>query len=118
MSEVYAYSYINNAETERATESSKGRASGGGWLMAIAMTLAKIADSMGERLLDKAKDIDTLQKMQKDQDDPGLKLDGKGLTELNAEMQVLQQQLSQMVQALNTIVKAIGEGNRDLARKQ
>ncbi|NZA26794.1 hypothetical protein H0E84_10400 [Luteimonas sp. SJ-92] len=116
-SEVWSFSYVGTVQAERAAEAkSAAGAKGGGWLLAIALTLGKIADAMGERLLAKAQDIDTLQKMQKD--DPDATLGGKGLTELNAEMQVLQQQLSQMIQALNTIVKALGEGNRDLARKQ
>ena len=116
MTELFTYSYVNSAETERAAEAKSNLGNGGGWLRAIALALGKIADAMGERMLEMARQIDTLQKMQKE--DPNAKIDGKGLTELNAEMQVLGQQLGQMLQMLATIVKTIGEGNKDIARKQ
>ena len=114
----YSYSFVSTAETDRATEAQTARAGkGGGWLLAIALALGKIADAMGNRMLELAKQIDTLQKEQKDNPDatgPG----GEGLTELNAKLQVLGQQLGQMLQMLATIVKTIGEGNKDIARKQ
>jgi len=112
----YNYSFNQAAETDRAAEAKSNLGNGGGWLRAIALALGKIADAMGERMLDLARDIDTLQKQQKD--NPDATIDGKGLTELNAELQVLGQQLGQMLQMLATIVKTIGEGNKDIARKQ
>ncbi|MGH8033279.1 MAG: hypothetical protein ACREO8_13215 [Luteimonas sp.] len=114
--EGYNFSYVGTAETERTVEARSSLGNGGGWLRAIALVLGKIADSMGERMLDLAKQIDTLQRQQ--QDNPDATVGGKGLTELNAELQVLGQQLGQMLQTMATIVKTIGEGNKDLARKQ
>lgn len=118
----FQFSYANNTESERANEAQMARGgkggvngSGGGWLMAIGTALGKIADSMGERMLDMAKQVDTLTKMQKD--DPGATLNGKGLTELNTELQVLSQQLGQMLQISSSIIKTIGEGNKDISRK-
>ncbi|MCL1636179.1 hypothetical protein M2650_16280 [Luteimonas sp. SX5] len=116
MSDLFVASYVSAAETERAAEAKSNLGNGGGWLRAIALALGKIADAMGERMLDMARDIDTLQRKQKD--DPNATIDGKGLTELNAELQVLGQQLGQMLQMLATIVKTIGEGNKDISRKQ
>lgn len=116
MSDLFVASYVSAAETERAAEAKSNLGNGGGWLRAIALALGKIADAMGERMLDMARDIDTLQRQQKD--NPDATIDGKGLTELNAELQVLGQQLGQMLQMLATIVKTIGEGNKDISRKQ
>jgi len=114
--EVFNYSFVSTAENDRASEAKSALGNGGGWLRAIALALGKIADAMGERMLELARQIDTLQKQQ--QDNPDATIDGKGLTELNAELQVLGQQLGQMLQQLATIVKTIGEGNKDIARKQ
>lgn len=116
----YTVSFASTVSDTQAAEAQNARAGkGGGWLLAIAVALGTIADNMGERMLEKAQDIDTLQKEQADQKDQGLKNeDGKGLSELNAELQVLGQQLGQMLQMMATIIKTIGEGNKDLARKQ
>lgn len=120
MSDTYiGNNYIQSVETERSAEAQSARAGkGGGWLLAIALTLGKIADAMGERMLKLAEKIDTLQAEQ--EKNPGAKdaETGDGLTELNAKLQVLGQQLGQMLQMLATIVKTIGEGNKDIARKQ
>jgi hypothetical protein len=116
MSVEFNFSYVASVETERAAEAKSSLGNGGGWLRAIALALGKIADSMGERMLGLAKQIDTLQREQ--ESNPDATVDGKGLTELNAELQVLGQQLGQMLQMMATIVKTIGEGNKDLARKQ
>lgn len=117
----FTFSFNNSAEVERTNEARNARAGGqggGGWLLAIALTLGKIADAMGERMLGLAEKIDALQAKQ--EEDPGATdpATGDGLTELNAKLQVLGQQLGQMLQMLATIVKTIGEGNKDIARKQ
>jgi DNA anti-recombination protein RmuC len=117
----FTFSFNQSAEVERTNEARNARAGGaqgGGWLMAIALTLGKIADAMGERMLKLAEKIDALQ--EKQEKDPSAKdpETGDGLTELNAKLQVLGQQLGQMLQMLATIVKTIGEGNKDIARKQ
>jgi hypothetical protein len=130
MTEVFRADYNASVEVERSATNTTARASGaggGGWLLAIALTLGKIADAMGERMLKLAERIDTLQAAQ--EDNPKATIDangtvdnegksGDGLTELNARLQVLGQQLGQMLQMLATIVKTIGEGNKDIARKQ
>ena len=118
---TYRADYNASVEVDRAVESQNARtggAGGGGWLLAIALTLGKIADAMGERMLRLAEKIDALQAKQ--EEDPGATdpESGDGLTELNAKLQVLGQQLGQMLQMLATIVKTIGEGNKDIARKQ
>lgn len=115
----YTVTYASTVSDTQAAEAKSSLGKGGGWLLAIALALGKIADGMGERMLDKAKEIDTLQQKQAKEDDQSLTSDsGKGLSELNAELQVLGQQLGQMLQMMATIVKTIGEGNKDLARKQ
>ena len=86
-------------------------------MLAIALALGKIADSMGENMLDLAKQIDTLQRAQVD-NPKATAADGSGLSELNARLTTLGQQLGQMLQAMSTIIKTLGEGNKDLARKQ
>ena len=121
-SDINAFS--NVAQNERAAEAQNARANkgGGGWLLAIAMALGKIADSMGERMLTLADKIDALQAKQSQAQADGKAIakepEGQGLTALNAQLQVLGQQLGQMLQMLSTIVKTIGEGNKDIARKQ
>lgn len=117
----FNFSFNGTAQNERAAEAQNARAggaNGGGWLLAIALTLGKIADSMGERMLGLAEKIDTLQAKQADDPKAVDAETGDGLTELNAQLQVLGQQLGQMLQMLSTVVKTIGEGNKDLARKQ
>ena len=128
----FNFSFVNTAEGERANEAQSARAgksggvggTGGGWLLAIALTIGKIADAMGERMLKLAEKIDALQEQQSKLDAKGKgetardPESGDGLTELNARLQVLGQQLGQMLQMLATIVKTIGEGNKDIARKQ
>lgn len=117
----FNFSFNGTAQNERASEAQNARAggsNGGGWLLAIALTIGKIADSMGERMLGLAEKIDTLQAKQAEDPKAVDEATGDGLTELNAQLQVLGQQLGQMLQMLSTIVKTIGEGNKDLARKQ
>lgn len=130
MSVEFNFNFNNTAEAERTNEAQLSRAgggsgsTGGGWLLAIALTLGKIADAMGERMLKMAEKIDALQEKQAKMDAAGKgetatdPETGDGLTELNARLQVLGQQLGQMLQMLATIVKTIGEGNKDIARKQ
>ena len=60
--DMNTFSYVNNSEIDRAAEANLSRAKGGGWMLAIALALGKIADSMGENMLDLAKQIDTLQR--------------------------------------------------------
>lgn len=117
----FTFSYNQSVEVERTAEARNARAGGaqgGGWLMAIALTLGKIADAMGERMLQLAEKIDALQAAQENDPSATDPETGDGLTELNAKLQVLGQQLGQMLQMLATIVKTIGEGNKDIARKQ
>jgi len=117
----FTFSFNQSAEVERSVEARNARtggAQGGGWLLAIALTLGKIADAMGERMLRLAEKIDALQAKQEDDPSAVDPESGDGLTELNARLQVLGQQLGQMLQMLATIVKTIGEGNKDIARKQ
>lgn len=115
--EGYTFSYVQSAEIDRAAEANLSRAKGGGWLLAIALALGKIADSMGENMLDLASQIDALQRRQVD-DPKATAPDGSGLSELNARLTTMGQQLGQHLQAMSTIIKTIGEGNKDLARKQ
>lgn len=115
--DMNTFSYVNNSEIDRNAEANLSRAKGGGWMLAIALALGKIADSMGENMLDLAKQIDTLQRAQVD-NPKATAADGSGLSELNARLTTLGQQLGQMLQAMSTIVKTLGEGNKDLARKQ
>jgi hypothetical protein len=117
----FTFSYNQSVEVERTNEARNARtggAQGGGWLMAIALTLGKIADAMGERMLKLAEKIDALQAAQENDPSATDPETGDGLTELNAKLQVLGHQLGQMLQMLATIVKTIGEGNKDIARKQ
>lgn len=120
MSEIsgFTFSYVQNAEMERASEAEGLKSGSGSWMMAIALALGKMADSMGERLMELASRIDSLQERQHNADDPTLKDNGKGITELNAMMQTQAQQLQMHLQAMSTIIKSIGEGNTQIARKQ
>jgi hypothetical protein len=114
-------SYENVSATKRTAESksaAKGGA-GGGWMMALAMTLGNMADKMGEQVAATAKKIDaaTDAKFAEGKSNDG-QSGSHGISALNAEMQVQTQLLSMFMGAVSNIIKTIGEGNAGLSRKQ
>ena len=86
-------------------------AKGGSWLDVLAMILGKIADKMGENLVKMAQAIDTEQQRVADGGE------NSKLTELNAKMNAYSQTMNMFMQAVSNIIKSIGEGNTQIARK-
>ncbi len=86
-------------------------AKGGSWLVVLAMILGKIADKMGENLVKMAQAIDTEQQRVADGGE------NSKLTELNAKMNAYSQTMNMFMQAVSNIIKSIGEGNTQIARK-
>ncbi|MDH5834473.1 hypothetical protein [Luteimonas kalidii] len=86
-------------------------AKGGSWLVVLAMILGKIADKMGENLVKMAQAIDTEQQRVSDGGE------NSQLTELNAKMNAYSQTMNMFMQATSNIIKSLGEGNTQIARK-
>ena len=99
-------SFVANATTMREAEAQLSSARGGGWLIALAQVLGKIADKMGEEIVSKAKEIDTA----------GPEADN--INELNAELTAMSQVFKMFMETVSTVIKTIGEGNASVARKQ
>lgn len=115
----YDFSYIENMQVERETKAgARQAAAGGSYLMALAIMLGEIADKMLERTMQLAEKLDNLQdekaKATNDGKDPG----GKGENRLTAELQAQTQIMSMFMQAMTTVIKTVGEANKDVARKQ
>lgn len=109
MSQVnFSFSYVASVAAERAAETSSARSGGGhGWLVAIARALGKIADNLGKEIEKKAAELDA-----------SIRAEKKDLTQQNAELQAMAQQMNMLMQAISTVIKTIGEGAAGLARKQ
>lgn len=92
-------------------------AKGGGWLVALAILMGKIADQMGTNLVDMAKAIDTESNRVAGKANDGKQADDSKLTELNARMNAYSQTMNMFMQATSNIIKSLGEGNAQIARK-
>lgn len=102
------YGYVQHAESQRMAAAHEAKHSKGhGWLYAIAKTLGEAADKLGKEISDRAEALDS-----------SIRAGKKDLTEQNAELQALTQQMNMLMQATSTIIKTLGEGNAALARKQ
>lgn len=115
----YSFSFIQNVQAQRAGEAQAAKGGGNGsYLMALAMMLGEIADKMLDRIMDLADQLDNLQDKKAETknggDDPG----GMGENKLTAELQAQTQIMNMFMQAMNTVIKSVGEANRDVSRKQ
>lgn len=118
--ESFSYSYVQMAQADSASNAKLSKYNGS-WLVALAMVLGKIADKMSANLMDLAKKLDKLQEdksQMKSGDKPPKADNGMSENELTAQMQAQTQLLSMFMQAMNTIIKSVGESNKDVARKQ
>lgn len=110
MTEMITMNHYSQLSVEQLAIEAK-QAKGGGWLVALAMLMGKIADNMGANLVEMAKAIDVEQNRVADGGE-----DSK-LTELNAKMNAYGQTMNMLMQAISTIIKSLGEGNTQIARK-
>jgi hypothetical protein len=97
---------------KRAREGEGGAESGGAegkksFLVRLAEALGKIVDSKMERAIELGEKIDKAQDSKKPK-----------VASLSAEMQAVGQEIGFITQALNTVIKSIGESASTLARKQ
>ncbi|WP_133000200.1 hypothetical protein [Luteimonas arsenica] len=119
MSEInsYTFSFVQNVQSQRQNEAQAAKGNGS-YLMALALMLGEIADKMLDRVMDLAGDLDNLQdkkaEMKNDKKDPG----GMGENKLTAELQAQTQIMNMFMQAMTTVIKSVGEANKDVARKQ
>ncbi|KRE94465.1 hypothetical protein ASG87_17845 [Frateuria sp. Soil773] len=81
---------------------SDGGYGSGSWLVALALALGKAMSKLQDDMMKDAKEA-------------GGK--GKGATEANARLQAESQLYSMVANAINTVIKAVGEANTTLARK-
>lgn len=113
----YGYNYIENMQMEREIKA-KAAKEGGSWLMALASILAEIADGMMEKTFALAKDLDNVQDSKASIIRGGGTPGSMSENELTAKLQAQTQIMSMFMQAMNTIIKTVGEANKDVARKQ
>ncbi|MBD7987302.1 hypothetical protein H9645_04600 [Luteimonas sp. Sa2BVA3] len=102
-------------ESDRANESKAAR---GSWMVALATMLGKMADRLGDAIVDQAQKIDTEMNRQAGLREDGKEIKDSNLTQLNAEMTAMAQQMKMLQESISTIIKSIGEGNSSIARKQ
>lgn len=116
----FSFSFIQNVQAQRAGEAQSARASaqGGSYLMALAVMLGEIADKMLDRIMDLADQLDNLQDKKADIKNGGDDAGGMGENKLTAELQAQTQIMNMFMQAMNTVIKSVGEANRDVSRKQ
>lgn len=95
------------AESDRTVEASAARS--GSWLVALATMLGQMADALGKAIVEQAVAIDTAMAGGVGEDN---------LTQLNAELTAMAQQMKMLQETISTIIKSIGEGNSAIARKQ
>lgn len=81
----------------------------GSILMKIATIMGMIADNKMQGMLDKAKEIGAMGEISKDKQSK--------FTQMNAEMGAMGQEFSVSSQAMNTVIKTIGEAQAQIARK-
>lgn len=112
-SEVQGRNTLNDFSTQNIDELAVQAklAKGGSWLVALAILMGKVADRMGENLVDMAVKIDTESQRVADGGE------NSKLTELNAKMNAYSQTMNMFMQALSNIIKTLGEGNAQIARK-
>lgn len=117
----YSFSFIGNVQAQRSAEAASAAGGGkgnGSYLMALALMLGEIADKMLDRVMDLAGELDNLQdkkaEIKNDKKDPG----GMGENKLTAELQAQTQIMNMFMQAMTTVIKSVGEANKDVARKQ
>lgn len=103
------------AEADRGSESKAAR---GSWLVALATMLGKMADRLGDAIVDQAQKIDTEMNRQAKARSDGEEVSDSNLTQLNAELTAMSQQMKMLQESISTIIKSIGEGNSSIARKQ
>lgn len=111
-------SYVGQAEASRSTESAAAR---GSWMVALATMLGKMADRLGDAIVNQAELIDTEMNRQakvRNDSDGKKSVEDSTLTQLNAELTAMSQQMKMLQESISTIIKSIGEGNSSIARKQ
>ncbi len=118
--EGYGYNFIDLVANDQQAEVRNAIAGGGGsLLMALAIMLGTIADKMLARTMSLAGDLDNLQAKKEESGEAAQKNDdGKGENQLTAELQAQTQLMSMFMQAMTTVIKTVGEANKDVARKQ
>lgn len=82
----------------------------GSWLAVIAKALAKCMTQLQDRMVEDANQMS----VGKDPTDA----EQKQANEAKADLQVAGQQYAQVVNALNTVIKTVGQADAVLARKQ
>jgi hypothetical protein len=114
-------SRMNDYNTVSAADrNSESKAARGSWMVALATMLGKMADRLGDAIVQQAVKIDTEMNRQAGfrNDNPGKSVEDSNLTQLNAELTAMGQQMKMLQESISTIIKSIGEGNSSIARKQ
>lgn len=118
----YDLSYVeatrenSKAEIQAALRSFKN---GGSVIMALAAILGAIADDMTANVMAKAQQLqdESNRNAQFALDNDGKKSPTSNENVLTAELQGLTQKLNMFMQAMNNVIKTLGEANGNVARK-
>lgn len=98
---------LKKARESGGEEDGASSAEGGkSFLVKLALAMGKVIDAKMDRLVELGEKID---KAQADKASTG---------SISAEMQAVGQEISMITQALNTVIKSVGESGSTLARKQ
>ncbi len=114
----YAYSYVENTRMENISTAKLVAKSGGSYLVAIAVLLGAVADKMADNLLELGKQLG------EKQEDNARTLKAGGIPDKVSEnhltglLTAQGQLMNTFMQAMNTALKSVGEGNTAVARKQ
>lgn len=101
----FSFSYVEGVRQENMIKA-KHALKGGSWLVAFATAMGKIANQINNDMMQLAKKIDQAQESK------------KPANELTAQLTALSQLFKMVTEATNNVIKAVGEGNTSLARKQ
>lgn len=118
----YSFNYISLAQAENQIKARAAKEGGGSWLMALAMLMGDIADKMMVQTFRLADALDNVQdqkaahanSLNPFKKDPGSLSENR----ITAELQAQTQLMNMFMQAMTTVIKSVGEGNTQAARKQ
>lgn len=103
--EGYVFSFVEDARAERENQAQLAKY-GGGWLVSFALAMGEVMNKINDEMMGLAKELDKAA----EGDEPA--------NELTALLTAKSQLFKMVSEATSNAIKAVGEGNTSLARKQ